>query len=67
MFKEQVLPARGHSSDWLVVMSSGVSVIHLLIPAILGGSIQLTSSTWWGLQDLQNSSKDMAQKIICSS
>ena len=31
------------------------------------GSIQLTSSTWWDFQHLQNSSKEMAQNIIYSS
>ena len=31
---------------------------------IVVGSIQLTSSTWWRFQYLQNSSKDMAQNII---
>ena len=30
------------------------------------GSIQLTSSTWWIFQYLQNSSKDMGQNIIYS-
>ena len=33
---------------------------------VLVGSIQLTSSTWWGFPYLQNSSKDMAQNIIYS-
>ena len=33
---------------------------------VLVGSIQLTSSTCWGVQYLQNSSKDMAQNIIYS-
>ena len=33
---------------------------------MLVGSMQLTSSTWRGFQDLQNSSKDMAQNIIYS-
>ena len=33
---------------------------------VLVGSTQLTSPTWWGFQYLQNSSKDLAQKIICS-
>ena len=32
---------------------------------VLMGSVQWTSSTWWGFQYLQNSSKDMAQSIIC--
>ena len=31
---------------------------------MLVGSIQLTSSTWWGRQHLQNSSKDRAQHIM---
>ena len=30
------------------------------------GQQKLTSSTWWGFQYLQNSSKDMAQNISCS-
>ena len=34
---------------------------------MLVGSIQLTSPTWWGFQNLQNSSKDRAQNIIYSS
>ena len=33
---------------------------------LLVGSMQLTSSTCWGFQYLQNSSKDMAQNIIYS-
>ena len=33
---------------------------------MLVGSIQLTSSTWWGFQYLQNSSKDIAQNITYS-
>ena len=33
---------------------------------MLVGSTQLTSSTWWRFQGLQNSSKDMAQNIIYS-
>ena len=33
---------------------------------VLVGSMQLTSSTWWRFRYLQNSSKDMAQNIICS-
>ena len=32
----------------------------------LMGSIELTSSTWWGLRHLPNSSKDMAQNVISS-
>ena len=39
---------------------------HSGIQALVS-SIQLTSSTWWGFQYLQNSSKDMAQNIIYSS
>ena len=31
---------------------------------LLVSSIQLTSSTWWGLQHLQNSFKDMAQNFF---
>ena len=31
---------------------------------VLVGSIQLTSSTWWGFQYLPKSSKDLAQNII---
>ena len=59
-----------HSSDWLVVRTgsqrhqpsgSSWSGVYLLVV-----SIQLTSSTWWGFQYLQNSSKDMAQNIIYS-
>ena len=34
---------------------------------MLVGIIQLTSSTWWRFQYLQNISKDMAQRIIYSS
>ena len=30
---------------------------------VLVGSIELTSSTWWGFQCLKNCSKDMAQNI----
>ena len=33
---------------------------------LLVGSTQLTSSTWWGFQYLQNSSKDMAQNMSYS-
>ena len=33
---------------------------------VLVGSTQLTSSSWWGLQNLENSSKDMTQNIMCS-
>ena len=33
---------------------------------VLAVSLQLTSSTWWGFQYLQDSSKDMAQNIIYS-
>ena len=42
------------SSNW-----SGVQV--------LVGSTELTSSSWWGFQHWQSSSKDMAQNIIFSS
>ena len=31
---------------------------------VLVDNIQLISSTWWGLQYMQNSLKDMAQNII---
>ena len=34
--------------------------------SVLVGSVQLTSSTWWEFQYLQNSSKEMAQNIIYS-
>lgn len=62
---------RGHSFDWLVVRQVGISIIDLLVSTILGvdllmGRIQLTSPTWWKSQYLQNSSKDMAQNIICN-
>ena len=33
---------------------------------MLVGSIQLTSSTWWGFQYLKNSSEDMTQNISYS-
>ena len=33
---------------------------------MLVGSMQATSPTWWGFQYLKNSSKDMAQNVICS-
>ena len=33
---------------------------------VLVGTIQLTSSTWWVFQSLQNSSKDVAENIIYS-
>ena len=41
----------------------------LLVPARLGSTglvviIQLTSSTWWGFQSVQNSSQDLAQNMI---
>ena len=36
------------------------------VSCMLGGSLELTSSTWWGFQNLQNSLKDMAQNIIYS-
>ena len=41
--------------------SVNLSGVHVLM-----GNIQLTSSTWWRFRYLQNSSKDMAQNIICS-
>ena len=41
--------------------SSNQSRVYVLV-----GSTQLTSSTLWGFQHLQNSSKDMAQNIIYS-
>ena len=34
--------------------------------SVLVGSVQLTSSTWWGFQYLQNSLKDVVQNIIYS-
>ena len=34
--------------------------------SVLVGSIQLTSSTWWGFHHLLNSSKDVVQNIIYS-
>ena len=42
--------------------TSNPSGVYMLV-----GCTQLTSSTWWGLYHLQNSSKDMAQNIIYSS
>ena len=30
--------ARGHSSDWWVVRSSGVSILNLLVPTSLGST-----------------------------
>ena len=45
-----------------------VNVTNFLVPAGLGyglvSSVQLISSTWWGLPSLQNSSRDLAQNII---
>ena len=41
LFKTRASSPRGHSSDWLVVRSLGVSVITLLVPTSLG------STCWW--------------------
>ena len=41
------------------------SVSNLSGVCLLVGSKQLTSCIWWQFQYLQNSSKDMAQNIIC--
>ena len=38
VFKEQAWSAHGHSSDWWVVRSSGVNIIHLLVPPGLGST-----------------------------
>ena len=60
--KRRAWSARGHSFDWLVVRISGHQHhqpsgsnqpgVYMLVP-----SIELTSSTWWGFQCLQNSLK----------
>ena len=49
----------GHSSDWLVVRQLGVNIINLLVPVSLGSTCLWAnySSTWWGFQHLQNSSR----------
>ena len=59
----------GHSSDWVELVRSQhhqPSCSYQPGVSVLLGSRQLTSSTWWGFQFLQNSSKDMAQSIIYS-
>ena len=66
--KRRAWSARGHSFDWLVVRISGHQHhqpsgsnqpgVYMLVP-----SIELTSSTWWGFQYLQNSSKI----LLCAS
>ena len=35
-FKEQTWSTHGHSSNWLVVRSVGLSIINLLLPSGLG-------------------------------
>ena len=70
VIKDRMWLACGHASDWLVVKEPQ-SRLHQAAGSnrsgiyMLEGSIQLTS-TWWGFQYLQNSSKDMAQNIIYS-
>ena len=58
-------PAHGRSSDWLM-WSSEVAILNLLAPADLesiAGGQHAVSFAWWGLQHLQNSSRDTAQSI----
>ena len=49
------------SASWPFWFQPVWSGVYMLV-----GSGQLTSSTWWGIQYLQNSSKDRAQNIIYS-
>ena len=54
-----ILLIGGWWANWELTSStfwSGVDVLRV--------SSQLTTSTWWGFQCLQNSSKDLAQNII---
>ena len=51
----------GHQESMSSTLGSNLSGVSVLV-----GSVQLTSSTWWGFQYLQNSLKDVVQNIIYS-